>query len=388
MQTGLDQISILKKKLKKKRVGLLCHAASVDSRLQHILEVFKHERIEIVSLFGPEHGVWGVAQDMEHVSSSVEPISGLPVYSLYGATLETLKPKQEWLKNLDCVVCDLQDVGSRYYTFVYSIALMMQACGQAGVEVIVLDRPNPLGGLEVEGGGVEKGYESFVGYYSLANRHGMTVGELAEFFNEEEKINCQLSLIPMKGWKRVKYFDQTLLPWVLPSPNMPTLETALVYPGLCLLEATEVSEGRGTTRPFEVFGAPFVNPEALQKYLQEFKLKGVYFRPLYFKPMFQKLAGEVCGGLQIHVTDRKKLKPYLLGLAILKALHDLYPEEFKWREKPYEFVADIPAIDLLTGSSRFRKALESGKPWKEIVGFYEEGKKGFLNKRKQYILYK
>ncbi len=412
MQTGLDQISILKKKIKGKRVGILCHAASVDSRLKHILECLfpslqrrglrgglharplpipfltKEREFNIVSLFGPEHGIWGVAQDMEHVDSASEPITGLPVHSLYGASLDTLKPKQEWLKNLDCVVCDLQDVGSRYYTFVYSIALMMQACAEAGIEVIVLDRPNPLGGVEVEGGAIQKGYESFVGLYSIANRHGMSVGELAQFFNEEYQMGCKLSVLSLKGWKRERYFDQTKLPWVLPSPNMPSLETAIIYPGLCLLEATEISEGRGTTRPFEIFGAPFVKPEALKKYLEEFKLKGVYFRPLYFKPMFQKLAGEVCGGLQIHVTDRKKLKPYLLGLAILKALKELYPQEFRWREKPYEFVQEIPAIDLLTGSADFRKMIEQARPWKEIVGNYENGKKEFLRKRKEYLIYK
>jgi len=298
-----------------------------------------------------------------------------------------LHPRAEWLQGLNAVVCDLQDVGSRYYTFAYSMAFMMQACTQAGIPFYVLDRPNPINGIDVEGGEVQAGFESFVGLYSLPNRHGMTIGELAIYLNEVHEMGTDLHVLKLQGWRRKKYLDETSFPWVLPSPNMPSLETALVYPGLCLLEATEVSEGRGTTRPFEIFGAPYVQPEKLAKHLRGFKLPGVFFRPLFFKPTFQKYAGQICGGLQVHVSDRKRFKPYLTGLAILKTLRDLYPRDWKWREKPYEFVREIPAIDLLTGSGRFRKSLEQGLSWKEIRENHEEGKSRLLRQRREYLLY-
>lgn len=385
MKLGLDQISQLKK-LKNKSIGVLCHAASVNSKREHILEVLKDFYVK--KLFGPEHGIWGVAQDMESIEQDREPISRIPVFSLYGSNANSLKPRKEWLEGLDAVVCDLQDVGSRYYTFVYSIAFMMQSCALARIPVYVLDRPNPINGSDVEGGKILPGYESFVGLYSLPNRHGMTVGELATYFNEVHRIGADLTVLKLQAWTRKKYLDHTPFPWILPSPNMPTLDTAIVYPGMCLLEATEVSEGRGTTRPFEIFGAPYVEPEKLKKHLSGFKLPGVFFRPLFFKPGFQKYAGQVCGGLQLHVVDRKRFRPYLTGLAILKALYDLYPNHFKWREKPYEFVGDIPAIDLLTGSNEFRKRLKQGFLWKEMRDFYEEGKSSLLSLRKNYLLYK
>ena len=384
MKLGLDQIRQLKK-LKGKSIGVLCHAASVDSKYQHILDCLKGFKIK--ALFGPEHGIWGVAQDMEAVERVLEPISKIPVHSLYGSDVESLKPRSEWLEGLDAVICDLQDVGSRYYTFIYSVALMMQACTQAGVPVYVLDRPNPINGMDVEGGEIQKGYESFVGLYSLPNRHGMTLGEMVVYLNEVHEIGADLTVLKLQGWSRKKYLDEFNAAWVLPSPNMPTLETAIVYPGMCLLEATEISEGRGTTRPFEIFGAPYVKPEKLKNYLNDLKLKGVYFRPLFFKPSFQKCAGQICGGLQIHVTDRKKFKPYLTGLAIVKAIHDLYSSNFSWREKPYEFVREIPAIDLLTGSDLFRKQLIKSASWKEIVQSYEEGKSVLLKQRREYLLY-
>lgn len=388
MKLGIDQISKLFQKLSGKKIGILCHGASVDSKYQHLLKLLEETKKGPIlsALFGPEHGLWGVAQDMESVEG--ETYKGIPIYSLYGDELESLQPKSEWMEGLDAMICDLQDVGARYYTFVYTIAFVMKACAQKGIPVYVLDRPNPIGGQEVEGNLIEEGYESFVGAFSIANRHGMTVGELCQLLNEEFSINSDLRIVELKDWNRKQYLDETNAAWVLPSPNMPTLDAALVYPGMCLLEATEISEARGTTKPFELFGAPYVEPEKLAKYLdQKFKLEGVFFRPLYFKPTFQKLAHQVCGGLQLHVTNRKKFKPYLAGLAIVKALFDLYPKHFQWRAKPYEFVKEIPAIDLLTGSAKFRTALEKGKSWKEILGFYEEGKEKFLKQRKDYLIY-
>ena len=384
---GIDQFAQLSRKLRGKRLGLLCHAASVNSKLRHITSLFTSNGSSLRRLFAPEHGLWGVAQDMESVKANKDPTTGLPVISLYGSDFASLRPKKEMMEGIDAVICDLQDVGSRYYTFVYSIAFMMQACRDAGVPVYVLDRPNPINGLGVEGGTLEKGYESFVGLYPIANRHGMTVGELAWMFNEAFQIFADLTVVKMKGWKRKWFHDETGVPWVMPSPNMPGVETALVYPGICLIEATEISEGRGTTRPFEIFGAPFIEAERLAFRLKDFKLPGLIFRPLFFKPTFQKFAGRICGGLQIHVTDRRRFRPYLTGLAVLKAIHDLYPSQFRWREKPYEFVRDIPAIDLLTGSDRFRKMLEEGRSWKEIKGDYEEGKATFLKQRKEFLLY-
>ncbi len=391
MQPGIHSLSQhLLKKLKSKRLGLLCHAASVDEKIRHLLQIFTSSRSiqkSLVRLFAPEHGLWAIAQDMESVDSMREASTQLPVQSLYGSSQESLKPNKEMLEGLDLVICDLQDVGSRYYTFVYSIALMMQACKEAGIPVWILDRPNPINGISVEGNIVEKGFESFVGMYPIANRHGMTVGELVEYFNEEFKIHADLTVISLKGWNRKSYFDETGLPWVLPSPNMPTLDTALVYPGMCLVEATEISEGRGTTRPFEIIGAPYIDPEKLGRHLKSFDLSGVRFRPLFFKPTFQKCAGQTCGGVQLYVTHRNRFKPYLTGLAVLKAIYDLYPDEFRWREKPYEFVDKIPAIDLLSGSATFRTQLESGASWKKINENYEEGKEGFLKRRKKYLRY-
>ncbi|MBF0491665.1 MAG: DUF1343 domain-containing protein [Deltaproteobacteria bacterium] len=405
MKLGIDQIQKFFQKLSGKKIGILCHGASVNSKYQHLLKLLEEtKRGPILSaLFGPEHGLWGVAQDMEAVADCTlpSPVSSpqgggksVPIHSLYGNELKSLQPKFEWMEGLDAVICDLQDVGARYYTFVYTIAFVMKACAAKGIPLYVLDRPNPLGGETVEGNLIEAGFESFVGAFPITNRHGMTVGELCQMFNREDPVlrgndkAADLRIVRLKDWKRKHYLDDTDAAWVLPSPNMPTLDTALVYPGMCLIEATEISEGRGTTKPFEIFGAPFIDPQKLKNYLdQKFKLPGVFFRPLYFKPTFQKHAHEVCGGLQLHVTHRKKFRPYLTGLAIVKALQDLYPKDFQWREKPYEFVKDIPAIDLLTGSAQFRLALEKGKSWKDILGFYEKGKEKFLKQRKEYLLY-
>lgn len=376
-------------KLKNKRIGLLAHPASVDSKLNHTLDlILNHGGFKLNALFGPEHGILGTAQDMIDVDSSRDARTGLKVKSLYGNTFESLKPSPQDLNDIDVLVCDLQDIGTRYYTYAATIALCMQACAAAKKEVIVLDRPNPIDGVTVEGRLLKPGFESFVGLYPIPVRHGMTMGELARYFNIEENINCELTVIPIEGWHRKSYFDQTGLPWVLPSPNMPTLDTAIVYPGMCLIEATELSEGRGTTRPFEFIGAPFIDPHALAKKLtDEYPLEGVQFRPIAFHPTYQKCAHQNCGGVQLHLTDRSRFNSYRTGLAIVHAIASLYPKDFKWRAKPYEFVADIPAIDLLTGDAHFRESIGSKAPFADILRHAESVSPDFLQKRQKYLLY-
>jgi len=334
--TGLDRLEkAWPKELKDLCVGLLAHPASVNRKLEHSLNVFlKSKKFQLKALFGPQHGIRGETQDnMVEWEGFLDAQTGLPVYSLYG---HKRKPETEMLKDIDVLAIDLQDVGSRYYTFIWTMELCMQACLECNKSVIVLDRPNPLGGLAIEGAVLDMSYASFVGQRPLPIRHGMTAGEIANYFKNEFYPSLNLHVIKMQGWKRNMWFDQTKLPWVMPSPNMPTLDTAIVYPGMCLLEGTNLSEGRGTTRPFEIFGAPFIEPDILIKRLREFKLSGVVFRPMSFLPTFQKHAGKLCGGAQIHVIDRNKFKPFKTGAAILKAVRNLYPEQFRWKEPPYE----------------------------------------------------
>lgn len=390
VKTGIDRL--LDEKLfdlQDKRIGLLVHPASINSHLEYTLTLLHQKQgTEVVRLFGPEHGLWGMAQDMEGVDSHTDHFTQLPVISLYGHDLPSLKPKPEHFEDLDLIICDLQDVGSRYYTFIYSILFCMEVAAKLNKPVIVLDRPNPINGVDVEGPLLQKGFESFVGAYEgLPVRHGMTIGEMARFINDKHSLGCQLEVIPMQGWHRAHYYDQTGYPWVLPSPNMPTLDTAIVYPGMCLVEATHLSEGRGTTRPFEIFGAPYIDPLILAAELNDYQLPGVVFRPLYFKPGFQKWAQQVCAGVQLHITDRKIFKPYRTGVACLKSVIDLYPDEFEWRDKPYEFVSDLPAIDMLAGSSLLREQLEQHQPLKTIFEGWKEQEADFIKNRREYLLY-
>ncbi|MBI5480102.1 MAG: DUF1343 domain-containing protein [Deltaproteobacteria bacterium] len=371
-----------------RRIGLLCNPTSVDAELRHAADLL-HARdgMRLQALFGPEHGVRGDAQDMIAVETSRDARTGLPVHSLYGDDPASLAPTPESLAGLDAVVFDVQDVGSRYYTYVWTLTLTMQACAAAGVEVVVLDRPNPLGGVAVEGGLVADGYRSFVGLHPVPNRHGLTVGEVATLVNERHGIGCRLRVVRMSGWRREMFFDDTGLPWVLPSPNMPTLDTAFVYPGMCLVEGTELSEGRGTTRPFELFGAPFLDGLRLASALEEERLPGVRFRPAGFRPTFHKFAGTPCGGVQLHVTDRYAFRPYLTGVAVLRAVQELWPEEFRWRTRAYEFVADRPAIDLLCGGPAVRKMIDAGAPLDAIAATWREDEARFRAARTPHLLY-
>jgi uncharacterized protein YbbC (DUF1343 family) len=380
---------------KGRRVGLLCHPASVDADLTHAVDRLIAAGIRPTRLFGPEHGVRGEAQDMIGVEEEHDRRTGIPATSLYGDSFESLEPSAEALADIDVLLVDLQDVGSRYYTYVWTMALCMKAAARAGVAIVVLDRPNPLGGVEIEGGEVAPECESFVGLGSIPVRHGMTIGELAQLVRAgipwggprfAKPLDCDLTIVKMKNWKRSASFEATRLPWVLPSPNMPMVNTAYVYPGMCLIEGTNVSEARGTTRPFELFGAPFVDGYRLAERLARYDLPGVRYRPTTFRPTFHKFGGRSCGGLQLHVYDRRTFKPYRTGVAILRELYAQSPE-FHWRTEKYEFVSDRPAIDLLTGGDAVRTGIERGLPLEEIFASWLPAERAFAERRRAHLLY-
>ncbi|MEM8606722.1 MAG: DUF1343 domain-containing protein [Myxococcota bacterium] len=385
VETGLDRLaskdSDAVRLIRDRRVGLLAHAASVDRELRSALSIVDTAGAEVCALFGPEHGVSGAAQDMVGVGSAG---GAVPVYSLYGDSPEDLTPRSEWFEDLDAVVIDLQDVGARYYTYVWTAALMYRAAAEAGVEVVVLDRPNPLGGVRVEGGPQRDGYLSFVGLYPISVRHGLTMGELLAWVGSRERISRDaLHVVPMRGWRRTMSFGETELPWVMPSPNMPTLDTAVVYPGGCLIEGTLLSEGRGTTRPFEVWGGPEVDPNALAS----LEIHGARLRPLEFTPTFQKHAGAICRGVQVHVTDPWVFRPYEAYLRLLEAALRSMPPERRWRTETYEFVSDRPAIDLLTGGPEFREAVDGGASLDDVWAAECEGAARFDDERRAFWLY-
>lgn len=386
--TGLDLFNIkLPQRFKGLKAGLLMHPASVNKRLIHASEIFLNtNKLELKAFFGPQHGIYGHTQDnMIEWSGFTDPKSGIPIYSLYG---ETRKPTHDMLKEIDILFIDLQDIGSRYYTFIWTMALCMEACSESNKGVIVLDRPNPISGSAIEGTVLDIEYSSFVGLKPLPVRHGMTIGEIGHYLKDCFYPLLDFHVVKMKGWIRDMWFDNTGLPWVMPSPNMPTLDTANVYPGMCLLEGTILSEGRGTTRPFEIFGAPFIKPDTLIKKLHEYKLSGVFFRPLWFEPTFQKYAGTLCGGAQIHVTDRMKFKPFKTAVAILKTVRELYPEYSLWKDPPYEYEAVKMPIDILSGSDWLRKGIESGESLQTMEERWKWESTLFKNNvRAKYLLY-
>jgi len=375
------------------RVGLICNASSVTSQLAHAADCFaQHPDIQLVRLFGPEHGLRGDAQDMIAVEGqSVDRQTGVAVHSLYGTQVESLRPAQALVEDLDVLVFDIQDVGARYYTYVYTMAFCMEAAGRAGIPMVVCDRPNPIGGIEVEGNAVQSGYDSFVGQFPIANRHGMTAGELARFFAAECAIDCELHVVEMSGWERSMTFHETGLPWVQPSPNMPTEDTALVYPGMCLFEGTLLSEGRGCTRPFEVVGAPYVDGAAwareTTRELEAAGYAGFGLRSLVFLPTFHKHAGIPCGGVQVHVTDRERFRPLMVATALLKTAWRLWPDEVLWRTEEYEFVTEPIAIDLLGGTDALRHEIEGDVSLATIQERWNEQCRDFLAQRRRYLMY-
>ena len=370
-------------------LGLVVNQTSLTSDGQSSIGKFHNNKsFKLKTILAPEHGVYGVDQDMALVTDETEPLSGLLVRSLYGADASSLTPSPSLLSGIDNLVFDIQDVGSRYYTFIYTLANCMKTCVESNTRMIVCDRPNPINGVTIEGNLVEKEFSSFVGQYPIPNRHGMTIGELAILFNEYFGIKCDLKVIPMEGWERPMWYDQTGLPWVSPSPNMPTLSTATVYPGMCLIEGTLLSEGRGTTIPFEQVGAPYIDAETLAKTLNKENLPGLFFRPQYFKPQFQKWNGTVCGGVQLHITERNKIKPLVTSIVLLSSIKKLYPDNFSWRKKAYEFVNDRLAIDLLYGNPTLREAIESDTlSINNLESTWEEDIKGFSSHREACLIY-
>ncbi|WP_396020270.1 exo-beta-N-acetylmuramidase NamZ domain-containing protein [Bacillus sp. ISL-34] len=361
-----------------KKVGLITNPTGIDSKLTSIVDLLHDDPdINLTALFGPEHGVRGDAQAGASVEYYIDEKTGLPVYSLYG---KTKKPTPEMLKDVEVLVFDIQDVGTRYYTYIYTMAYAMEAAKENDIPFIVLDRPNPQGGESVDGPVLEPEFSSFVGLYPIPLKHGMTVGELATLFNKEFKIGADLKVIKMKGWKRDMDYDDTGLPFVLPSPNMPAVSTTFVYPATGLIEGTNVSEGRGTTKPFELIGAPYINSDELAGKLNALRLPGVKFRAASFTPTFSKHAGKLSHGVEIYITDREEFKAVPTGLHIIKTIQDLYPGDF-------EFLA-AKNFNLLIGNGWVMSRIEEGSSVNEIMKEYQAKQDAFKKVRKNYLLYK
>jgi uncharacterized protein YbbC (DUF1343 family) len=395
-----------------KRVAVLSHQAAVTHDLRRTVDVIDAlaGREQFVRIFGPEHGFWGVKQDMEGAGSHNDEATGVEIVSLYvdypkqpqsktpdglacwkeqlKAKKQQLWPKPEDLEGLDVLVVDLQDVGARYYTFANTMAYCMEIAKNSGVRVLVCDRPNPINGRDVEGNLFDdENWFSFVGQFDIPPRHGMTIGELARYYQlVDDKYRCELEVLPMKGWSRELWWDDTDVPWVMPSPNMPTVNTAIVYPGMCLIEATGASEGRGTTLPFELFGAPGVDAFALAEHLNKQGIDGAHFRPQFFQPTFQKHAGKVCGGVQMHVSDRDALRSYRAGLIAIKALYDRWPD-FLWRTDAYEYepTHEKHALEQLVGTKAFRDLLDNSGDLEAWMASWDLSE--FLRRRDEALLY-
>ena len=386
VRSGLDLLVAERgARLRGRRVALVAHQASVDAKLRHAAPLLAGMRgVNLVALWAPEHGLWGAPQDHAHIRADRDPVTGLRVHTLYG---ERRHPTPAMLREVDTVVVDLQDVGAKYYTFIWTMALVMREAARAGVEVIVLDRPNPLGGAVVEGNVPDPAYASFVGLYPLPIRHGMTMGEVARYLDATQGLGCNPDVIPMRGWRRRMVWEDTGLPWVAPSPNMPTPDTARVYPGGCLYEGTNLSEGRGTTRPFEWVGAPYLEADRYAAGLEALRLPGVTFRPARFTPMFHKWAGRLCDGVQIHVTDAARFKSYLTGIAILAEARRQAPRAFAWRRPPYEFEKKKWPIDIICGTDQIRRGIERRRPLREIERAWTPGLAAWKRQRARFLGY-
>lgn len=385
VRTGLEELLSRPARLRGSRFGLIANPTAVTPDLTHAaLQLKSLKGSKLAALFGPEHGVFANAQDLEEVGDLKDPKTGLEVFSLYG---ETRIPTPRMLAGIDTLVFDIQDVGSRYYTFIYTMLHALQACAAHGVRLIVLDRPNPINGMCVQGNVLDPRFLSFVGMHPLAVRHGMTVGELALMFADELGLSLDLEVVPMKNYRRAMDYEDTGLPWVLPSPNMPTVDTAYVYPGGCLIEGTNLSEGRGTTRPFHLLGAPWLDPWKLAHDLDRADLPGLGFRPCYFTPTFQKHAGVVCGGVEVHVTDRRKIDAFHAYLVIIEKARAQNKAKFAWRKPPYEYEFIKPPIDILCGTSDVREAIEAGLSVRRFKDQFESEARAFEVIRRPYLMY-
>jgi uncharacterized protein YbbC (DUF1343 family) len=373
-------------RLRGRRVGIVCNPASVNAAFAHVIDRLDAEGAVVGAIFGPQHGFRSDVQDnMIETAHARDPRRRVPIYSLYS---ETREPTAEMLSGLETLVVDLQDIGARIYTFIYTMANCLRGAARHGVPVIVCDRPNPIDGITIEGPTLRAGYESFVGQFPIPMRHGLTIGELARLFNDAYGLGADVEVIPMEGWDRQSYYDATGLPWIMPSPNVPTLETAVVYPGTVLFEGTLLSEGRGTTRPFELVGATWIDAEAFANAMNRQGLPGVYFRPAVFEPTFQKHAKTPCGGCQIHVLDRKSFQPCAVAAALLLEFRQASPEQFAWRPPPYEYEQEKLPIDILAGSPELREQIDAGAPLEEIVGSWRTEVDEFRRVRQGSLLYR
>ena len=377
-----DRVAVLKDA----RAALVCNQASVDHSFRHAADLlFDHPAINLTTLFGPQHGIRGDVQDnMIETGHARDRRTGLPVYSLYS---ETREPTDEMLNDVDVIVVDLQGVGCRIYTFAYTMANCMRVAARLGKKVIVCDRPNPIGGEKVAGNVTEAGHESFVGQYLLPTRHGMTMGELARLFNGHFGIGCELEVVELAGWSRNLWYGDTDGPWVLPSPNIPTPNSCKVFPGTVHLEGTQMSEGRGTTRPFELVGAPYIQADQYADELTRLNLPGVLFRASVFMPTFQKHGGKACGGVQIHVTDRNDFEPVQTGVAIVKTAYDMYPNDFRWKDPPYEYEYTRNPFDVISGTTKLREQIERGDSLDAIIESWQPRLDEFRAVRERYLLY-
>jgi len=385
VSTGLDVFLRNAEKYKSRRIGLIANQTSVTRDFQYSWDALPAHGLRVQRLFSPEHGLFSTEQDQ--VSVAEQQGTPMDTISLYGDSYDSLIPDERCLEDIDLILFDIQDVGSRYYTYVNTMALFMKALDKKGIQMLILDRPNPLGGNVVEGPLLDEDYRSFVGVFPVPVRHGMTPGELALYYRDREAVDIDLSVVKMDGWHRRMFYGETGRDWVPPSPNMPTPTTALVYPGMCLLEGLNISEGRGTTTPFQVFGAPFIDPDALIAHIQTMDVHGVTFRPIYFRPTFHKYRDEAVGGAFLHITDASRYRPFHTAIALVTALHDLYPHRLQFPEDVYEFNTKHPAFDLLTGGSRIREMIQNGATVDEIAASWKDDEIAFAEIKQGYHLY-
>jgi uncharacterized protein YbbC (DUF1343 family) len=385
VRLGID-VLLDSRRLRDARVGVVANHASIDGRYRHVVDrVVAADDVTLAAIFGPQHGFRSDVQDnMIETAHGEDAARRVPVYSLYS---ETREPTADMLKGLDVLVIDLQDIGARIYTYIYTMANCLRACKRHGIHAIVCDRPNPIGGEDVEGALLRPGFESFVGQFPIPMRHGMTIGELARLFNEQFGIGASLEVVKMEGWTRRAYWDATGLPWVMPSPNIPTLDSAIVYPGTVLFEGTMLSEGRGTTRPFELVGAPWIDAERFTDAMNALGLPGIICRPAVFEPTFQKHAKQPCGGCQVHVLDRAAFRPVLTGVALIDLFRRFDPAKYAWRQPPYEYEHDKMPFDILAGSDELRRQIEGETPVAEIAESWRDDERAFERQRAPYLLY-